>query len=103
MAIRRSQRLSVKRLAFASTETNSPLAERFTQVSIQIRIPMEYREQPVISQMISDYGLTINIRSALLVTNTSGQFELELQGKTGQIQNALAYLDQLNLTTWIIG
>jgi ABC-type methionine transport system ATPase subunit len=102
--LRRSKRLPVKALASAaSVNSKSAIADHLTQVSIQLRIPLEYREKPIISQMIADYGLTVNIRSALLVTNTPGQFELELQGESVQIQKAFDYMEQLNLTTLIIG
>lgn len=72
---------------------------RHTKTRINLRIPQDFHQQPVISQLISSYGVTVNITAALLPTNVrlDGWFELELRGTTRQIQSALSYLDELNL------
>jgi hypothetical protein len=47
-----------------------------------VRIPKRYQQEPVISNLISDHGLTVNISAALLSANAreDGWFDLQLQG-----------------------
>ena len=75
---------------------------RPTQVRIKIRIPKTLHEEPVISRLVSHYGITVNISAALLGANKrdDGWFELDLRGKVEQIQNALIYLNELDLEIW---
>lgn len=75
---------------------------RYTQTRIRIRIPKSYQREPVISRLISQHGLTVNITAALLGANArdDGWFDLELQGTTAQIDSALLYLNELDLEIW---
>ncbi len=75
---------------------------RPTKIRIKIRIPKNFQQEPVISRLISDYGLTVNIAGALLGANArdDGWFDLELLGTTSQIQSALLYLEELKLEIW---
>ncbi len=75
---------------------------RTTQIRIRIRIPRNYHQEPVISQLISHYHLIVNITAAQLGDNTQydGLFELELKGAAQQIQDALIYLNELDLEIW---
>jgi ABC-type methionine transport system ATPase subunit len=77
-------------------------ANRPTQAQIKIRIPKTFHEEPVISRLISEYGVTVNIAAALLGSNArdDGWFNLELQGTQPQIQSALTYLDELDVEIW---
>ena len=76
--------------------------QRPTQTRLKIRIPKAFHEEPIISRLVSQYGVTVNITAALLSANArdDGWFDLELRGTTFQIQSALIYLDELNLETW---
>jgi hypothetical protein len=76
--------------------------QRLTQTRVRIRIPKRYQQEPVISNLISDYGLTVNIAAALLGANAreDGWFDLELQGTVPQLQSALLYLNDLDLELW---
>ncbi|HEY9747443.1 MAG TPA: NIL domain-containing protein [Allocoleopsis sp.] len=76
--------------------------QRYTQTRIRIRIPKNYHREPVISRLISQHGLTVNITAALLGANArdDGWFDLELQGTAAQIDNALLYLNELDLEIW---
>lgn len=51
---------------------------------IQLRIPKDYHQEPVISRLVSDYGLTVNITAAILGANAVGDgwFDLELQASS---------------------
>jgi NIL domain len=69
---------------------------------IRVRIPRNYHDEPVISRLVSDYGLVINIRAAILGANAIGDgwFDLDLQGSNQQIELAIAYLRKLALEVW---
>ncbi|MBN3922203.1 NIL domain-containing protein [Nostoc sp. NMS4] len=69
---------------------------------IRLRIPKDYHQEPVISRLVSDYGLTVNITAAILGANAVGDgwFDLELQGTDAQIQSGLTYLRDLELEVW---
>ncbi|MBD2167228.1 NIL domain-containing protein [Calothrix membranacea FACHB-236] len=69
---------------------------------IRVRIPKDYHQEPVISRLVSDYGVTVNITAAILGANAVGDgwFDLELQGTDTQIQSALTHLHELSLQVW---
>ncbi|KOP23686.1 ABC transporter [Hapalosiphon sp. MRB220] len=73
-----------------------------TNKRIRVRIPKDYRQEPVISHLVSDYDLTVNISAAILGANAIGDgwFDLELQGTSEQIDNGLNYLKELELEIW---
>ncbi len=75
---------------------------RPTQTRIRIRIPKEYHQEPVISNLISEYGLKVNFNGALLGNKTTddGWFDLELNGTVKQIESALIYLNDLDVEIW---
>ncbi|QFS46083.1 NIL domain-containing protein [Nostoc sphaeroides] len=70
-----------------------------TQIRLRIYIPKCYLQTPVISQLISAYGLVVNITKAMLQPNTDQEayFDIELRGTEAQISHGLAYLESLNL------
>ncbi|AVH64714.1 NIL domain-containing protein [Nostoc sp. 'Peltigera membranacea cyanobiont' N6] len=70
-----------------------------TQIRLRIYIPKCYLQAPVISQLISAYGLVVNITKAMIQPNTDGEgcFDIELRGTVSQISSGLAYLESLNL------
>ncbi|MDX2097246.1 MAG: NIL domain-containing protein [Leptolyngbyaceae cyanobacterium bins.59] len=75
---------------------------RLTQIRVRLRVPKHYRQQPVISRLVSEYHLTVNIAAALLDTQSTsdGWFDLELHGTHAHIQEGLAYLHELELEIW---
>jgi ABC-type methionine transport system ATPase subunit len=79
------------------TNNNTPTNKR-----IRLRIPKDYHQKPVISRLVSDYGLTVNITAAILGANAVGDgwFDLELQGTEAQIHSGLTYLHHLELEVW---
>ena len=92
-----------KSLELLQLDTDSDLgANRPTQTRIRVRIPKEYNDEPIISRLISHYGVTVNIAAALLGANArdDGWFDLELRGTTTQIQSALTYLNEMDLEMW---
>lgn len=76
--------------------------DRPTQTRIRLRIPKDLHEEPVISRLVSQHGVTVNITAALLGANgrDDGWFDLELRGRASQIQSALTYIDELDLEIW---
>jgi ABC-type methionine transport system ATPase subunit len=76
--------------------------DRTTEQRIRVRIPKHYHQEPIISQLISHYDLTVNIVAALLGANAKGDgwFDLELKGSHAQIEAALIYLSELDLEIW---
>ncbi len=68
---------------------------------IRLRIPEDLHGEPVISQLTSRCGVTVNIISATLGVNAgSGWFHLSLKGNAAQIQTAIAYLNDLDIEIW---
>ena len=76
--------------------------ESATQVRIKLRIPAQRRQEPIISHLTAQHGLSVNITAARLSPNPQedGWFDLELRGTPQQLQQALAYLQSLNITIW---
>ncbi|MEH2170224.1 MAG: NIL domain-containing protein [Nostoc sp.] len=66
---------------------------------MQVRIPKDLDEKPVISRLASHYGITIIIADAQVSANVPQYscFDLELRGTVSQIESALTYLDELDL------
>lgn len=89
---------------FSQTQAHLALAPAitnhgdFTKTRIRLHIPPDYQQEPVISRLSSDYGLSVNITGAKLAATTqAGIFELELRGTPQQIQTGLTYLRSLNV------
>ncbi|BAY27582.1 hypothetical protein NIES2100_74070 [Calothrix sp. NIES-2100] len=70
-----------------------------TRLRVRLYIPANYWREPIISQMISRYNLTVNITGAKLDKNTNRQgcFDLELRGCLSNITDCLSYLESLNI------
>lgn len=73
---------------------------RLTITRIHLQIPISYRGEPVISRLISEFGLSVNITGAMAGSNTDerGYFDLELRGTVQQINHGLSFLESLDLT-----
>ncbi len=76
--------------------------QRVTQTRVRLRIPKTYHQEPVISRLVSHYGIIVNITAAILGANArdDGWFDLELRGRVPQINSALTYLNELDLEVW---
>ena len=73
--------------------------KRPNRTRLRIRIPQEYHQQPVISQLASKHGLEVNILAAILGGNAVGDgwFDLQISGSNEQINSALIYLSDLDI------
>jgi NIL domain len=76
--------------------------DRITTRRIKIRVPKQYINEPIVSRLGSFAHLKVNIISALLGSNSSqdGWFDLQLQGNSQGIENALSYLADLDVEVW---
>ena len=85
-----------------SLKLDSDDDNRLTQTQITMRVPQNYHKEPIISRLVSDHGVTVNIIAAILGENAKedGWFNLELEGTSHQIQSALVYLEELDLEIW---
>ncbi|MFS0519272.1 NIL domain-containing protein [Nostoc sp. UIC 10607] len=73
------------------------------RLRLQLCVLKSYYEEPVISELVSRYGLTVNITSAVLQPDTEddGWFDLDLWGRTKQLHSSLSYLEKLGLPIWL--
>lgn len=76
--------------------------DRLTSKRIRLRIPKDYQQEPIISRLVLETGLDINIAAAILGANGVGDgwFDLNFQGTTSQIEKGISYLNDLNLQVW---
>jgi ABC-type methionine transport system ATPase subunit len=76
--------------------------QRLTRQLIRVRIPKDHHQDPVISRLVSQFQVTVNIMAAVLGGNAKGDgwFALELRGTQSNIQSALTYLRELDLEVW---
>ncbi|MCG9885093.1 MAG: NIL domain-containing protein [Cyanobacteria bacterium] len=84
------------------TATEPTGDRRQTSHRIRIRVPQEHQSEPVISELVSRFGLTINIAAALLGKDGRGDgwFDLELRGPRDRILQAMDYLNDLAVEVW---
>ncbi len=77
--------------------------ESSIRTHIQLRLPKSRHSEPVISNLISRYGLTVNILGALLGIDGYGDgwFDLEISGKVAIIRGALLDLLELEAEIWM--
>ncbi|MHC0066798.1 NIL domain-containing protein [Nostoc sp. UIC 10890] len=73
------------------------------RLRLQLCVLKSYYEEPVISELVARYGLTVNITSAILQPDTEddGWFDLDLWGRTKQLYSSLSYLEKLGLPIWL--
>ncbi|MDZ7964265.1 MAG: NIL domain-containing protein [Nostoc sp. DedSLP03] len=73
------------------------------RLRLQLCVLKSYYQEPVISELVSGYGLTVNITSAILQPDTQddGWFDLDLWGTTKQLYSSLSYLEKLGLPIWL--
>ncbi len=91
--------LETSDLSQKATTANFKQNNTRTKTRLRVRIPKHYRQEPVISRLISQHGLTVNIAAAILGANgrDDGWFDLEISGTAQQISSAQIYLNDLDL------
>jgi ABC-type methionine transport system ATPase subunit len=86
-----------------ATMSNDPITEQSaSEQQIRIRIPKSLHQVPVISQLVSEHRLTVNIASAVLGANANGDgwFHLRLQGAPADLKSAVDYLEEIGIEIW---
>jgi hypothetical protein len=75
---------------------------RQTEIELKLRVPQSYHQEPIISQLISEYQLKVIFLSAILGKDGQGDgwFGLKIAGTIQQINNALIYLSELDIEIW---
>ena len=75
---------------------------RVTQTRLRIHIPKKFHHEPVVFNLASRHHLEVNILSAVLGKNAVGDgwFDLELRGKSEDLDQALLYLAELDIQVW---
>ncbi len=75
---------------------------RQTQIELKLRVPQSYHQEPIISQLISEYQLKVVVLAAILGKDGQGDgwFDLKLVGTSQQINHALLYLSELDIEMW---
>lgn len=70
--------------------------------TVRIQIPKSLHEIPIISNLITDYGVVVNIRGAILDQKATGGgwFDLLLKGESNQVERAVAYLKETGVEIW---
>ncbi len=81
--------------------TNLSLTESQAKVlqSIDINIPQQLHQQPVLAKLIGSYHLIVNFKAAVLDRKATGGgwFSLTLEGHLQDIENALNDLQNLGV------
>jgi L-aspartate semialdehyde sulfurtransferase ferredoxin len=68
------------------------------RVRLRLEIPASYYQEPILSRLISEHKLIVNIIEAQLSKNTIESYcEVELRGTPQQINQGLNYLKSLNV------
>jgi ABC-type methionine transport system ATPase subunit len=69
---------------------------------VRIKVPKTLHEIPIISNLVREYDLTINIRGAILDQKATdgGWFDLNLKGGVIQVEDAVNYLKTIGVEIW---
>lgn len=72
------------------------------QKTIRIQVPQSLHQVPIISTLISEYKLIVNIRGAILDQKAigGGWFDLLLDGEDANIAQSVLYLKDVGVEIW---
>lgn len=59
--------------------------------------PQHLVDQPVISKMVKDYDLTVNILRARITPKEQGRLVLEMEGKKASVDAAINYIKEMGV------
>ncbi|MCS7291585.1 MAG: NIL domain-containing protein [Gloeomargarita sp. SKYBB_i_bin120] len=84
------------------TPVMPPATTAVQRTHIHVRIPKAACDVPILSGLVSGYGLVVNLRGGLLSPSREddGWFDLEVQGTAEQIAQGLDYLRQRGIQVW---
>ena len=72
------------------------------QKIIRIQVPQSLHQVPIISTLITEYKLIVNIRGAILDQKAigGGWFDLLLDGEDVNIEQSVLYLKDIGVEIW---
>ncbi len=73
--------------------------DRSHEIRIKLRIPAQYHQDSILFKLVSQYQVEINILAALLTpkSDSDGWFDILIKGHKQAIDDALIYLQELNI------
>lgn len=72
--------------------------QSLNRIRLRLNIPVFYDQEPILSRLVSDFNLVVNITSAKLSKGSNERHcDVEIQGTPEQINRGLIYLRSLNL------
>jgi L-aspartate semialdehyde sulfurtransferase ferredoxin len=80
-----------------SLVANNSKQSSVTQIRLQLQIAQCYPLKAIISNLIAEQGLAVNITGVRTGKNAHQHLDLEIQGTILQINNGLNYLQSLDL------
>jgi hypothetical protein len=102
------QKLNIIKLPHQLKQSSQQLQQwvaksQTNRLRVQLCILKNYHQQPIISQLVSLYGLIVNITSASLPPDLQddGWYDLDLWGNSQQIYSSLIYLEKMGLPIWV--
>ena len=72
------------------------------QKTIRIQVPQSLHQLPIISTLITEYKLIVNIRGAILDQKAigGGWFDLLLDGEDLNLKQSVLYLKDIGVEIW---
>jgi hypothetical protein len=72
------------------------------QKTIRIQVPQSLHQVPIISTLITEYKLIVNIRGAILDQKAigGGWFDLLLDGEDLNLERSVLYLKDIGVEIW---
>ena len=72
------------------------------QKTIRIQVPQSLHQLPIISTLITEYKLIVNIRGAILDQKAigGGWFDLLLDGEDLNLEQSVLYLKDIGVEIW---
>ena len=70
--------------------------------TVRIQVPKNLHEVPIISNLITEHNVIVNIRGAILDQKATGGgwFDLLLTGDSVQVESAVSYLRKVGVEIW---
>lgn len=66
---------------------------------VVLNYPSHLVDQPVISKLVKDYDLTVNILRARITPKEEGRLVLEITGKRSMVEAGFQYLSEIGVQT----
>lgn len=79
------------------------LPAEFDTVRVQLNYPLDRVQEPILSRLVTDFGLIPNIRRANMDARSGGYIFLELSGSRENLNRGLRWLSEYGITIDAIG